>query len=259
MLDITRNPVAVEPPLRRTLRQAAAITAGGQPPVAGDAAGWEPADAIADDRSLLAAQLEPASRNAPGRVAGALWMIEARAWYAAELVAATLLLAGRVPRLDPASVDVLIGPEGQAAAVRPRGTAFHCRAGDRDAGHPDARVAADEPALLAAARDELIAVCGPLVAAVDASGLRRARVAWRSVGDRVVQALGHVGDLTGRRDAAWGMAAAIMAPASPLRVPVAFELRDGASFGYRATCCLSYRDASCERCDSCPVLAPRRR
>ncbi|WP_320668532.1 (2Fe-2S)-binding protein [Patulibacter defluvii] len=245
------------PPLVRTLDDVAALTGSTVTLDDPDEPGWEPADAVAADPARFAAQLDPASRNAPGRRAGALWMVEARAWWAAELVAGTLLEARRVPRLAPDAVAVRIGPEGQAAAVAPRSGGFHCLPDDPDRDHDDARVAVDEAALAAAARDELVAVCEPIVAAVDAAGLRRRRVAWRSVGDRVVQALGYVGDLSGRREQGWRWATAIVDAPGPLRIPFAFELREGASFAYRATCCLNYRDPAEERCVSCPVRAPR--
>jgi FhuF 2Fe-2S C-terminal domain len=129
---------------------------------------------------------------------------------------------------------------------------------DPAAGGRGVAVVADEPALRARARAELIALLTPLVEGLARLRLRGRKALWREAGDRVVQGCLWAGAALDREADAVGLARELLAAGLPLSVPVRVEQGADGPFQQRASCCLAHRvDGPSSVCLGCP-LARRR-
>ena len=122
----------------------------------------------------------------------------------------------------------------------------------------EVRVAGADPR---AAHDELEALLTPVVAAILARRLRAERPLWRAAGDRVGQAVVWAGAAYGDPDRARRLGEAMLAPPSPMHVPLRTELTDeGVPYHVRASCCLYHRVPGAQVCAGCPLRrSPRLR
>ena len=205
----------------------------------GPGEGWLAADALdADLDGLLAGVYDLAGLHHPPL--GAEWLLEHCAWQGASLAVAAAM-DGWVPDLSPGNVLLWFRDGGiwgialrevRAAGVGPR-----------------------------AAHDALEALLTPVVAAITARRLRAERPLWRAAGDRVGQAVVWAGAAYGDVEAARRLGEAMLAPPSPMHVPLLTEAtEDGAPYHVRSSCCLYHRVPGAEVCAGCPLRqSPRLR
>jgi hypothetical protein len=165
-------------------------------------------------------------------------------WYLAAPLVASHLLAGRLPSVRGASVrlDAASRTGTLALAAEPPRTS--------------------SPELLG---DEVIGHLRPLVERVADRRWLEARAAWLGVGDRIVGAFEHVGDLIGQRTRAQADAAALVhRPGSELDSPrhrfATYEHRGvERTVGIRASCCRFYRAPAARYCLTCPLVTEHER
>lgn len=171
---------------------------------------------------------------------GAQWLLEHCAWQGASLAVAAAM-DGWVPDLSPGNVLLWFRDGGvwgiALREVRPAG------AGPR------------------AAHDQLEALLAPVVAAITARRLRAERPLWRAAGDRVGQAVVWAGGAYADPARARRFGEAMLAPPSPMHVPLRAAVSgDGVPFHVRASCCLYHRVPGAEVCAGCPLRrSPRLR
>lgn len=232
------------------LRPPLSARLGDDPP--GD--GWLDCAGAARDERVLDGLLEDvgAVYDTDRRDIMGTRVIEIWTWMVAAPAAATLLTARRLPDLRAA--NVLIDPTLYAVALRRPTVAV--LPGDPAAGHPDARVVADEAALAAELNRALAdAHLAPLVATLNRMTRRPARALWRSAADRVADAFLYAGEQLGRVDEAHALAVASLRDApAPLRARVERRVCGGEPMHVRDGCCLYWRTPSGERCVNCPLL-----
>ena len=199
--------------------------------------GWLAADALAADLDgLLEGIYDLAGvRHAP---LGAEWLLEHCAWQGASLVVAAAM-DGWVPDLSPENVLLWFRDGGVwGLALR------------------EVRAAGADPR---AAHDALEAFLTPVVAAVTARRLRAPRPLWRAAGDRVGQAVVWAGAAYGDPEAARRLGEAMLAPPSPMHVPLRTDVSaDGMPYHVRSSCCLYHRVPGVEVCAGCPLRQSRR-
>lgn len=159
-------------------------------------------------------------------------------WAVACAAAVPWVAARRVPRLHPASVALHLTGTGWPDAVAVLAPGFTCLPDDPEAGHRDARPAADGPALRAA----LLAEVGAHVEAFTA--------AWGRRGGRGPHSL--------RALATDALVAAVLTAAPGARGLVEAEaLLPGGPVPprLRLSCCLAYAVPGAATCVTCPRLA----
>jgi FhuF 2Fe-2S C-terminal domain len=170
---------------------------------------------------------------------GAEWVLEHCAWQAASLTVAALM-DGWVPDLAPERVLL------QARGGSLWGIALA----------PAGGVAAGSPV---AAHDALAGFLGPVVDAVHARRLRAPKALWRAAGDRVAQAFLWCGSAYADPARARALAEAMLAPPSPMHVPLRTGCgEDGSPMHLRSSCCLYHRVPGVEVCAGCPLRQSRR-
>ncbi len=99
----------------------------------------------------------------------------------------------------------------------------------------------------------------PLVEAIAARRLRAPRALWRAAGDRVGQAFLWCAEAFADGDLAARLATRMIAPPSPLHVPLrSARGEDGTPFHLRASCCLYHRVPGAVLCPGCPLRRRRR-
>ena len=100
---------------------------------------------------------------------------------------------------------------------------------------------------------ELVGLLAPAVGAL--GGARSTRALWRSVSDRLAQAVLWVGEATGQRDAATELLADALAAPTLLQAPLRVEqpIDRGPLSRRRTGCCLANRVPSLGRCEDCSV------
>jgi hypothetical protein len=201
--------------------------------------GWLAADALEGELDVLLVGIaELAGIDHPPL--GAEWLLEHCAWQGASLAVAAAL-DGWVPDLSPANV-LLWFRDGGVWGIALR----------------EVRSAGAGPR---AAHDQLEALLRPVVAAITARRLRAERPLWRAAGDRVGQAVVWAGDAFGDPGRARRLGEAMLAPPSPMHVPLQTALSgDGVPFHVRSSCCLLHRVPGVEVCAGCPLRrSPRLR
>ncbi|MGH2946676.1 MAG: (2Fe-2S)-binding protein [Solirubrobacteraceae bacterium] len=208
-------------------------------------AGWVAADALVSDDGpldeMVAAVAHAAGIDHPPL--GAEWLLEHHAWQGASLTAAAMM-SGWVPDLAPGNVLVQFR-EGAIWGIALRGGMV--------------RKLPDEPALVRAGHHALVAHLTPLIDALAARRLRTRRALWRAAGDRVAQACLWCAEAFSDADRATRLATRMIAPPSPLHVPLRTASgEDGTPFHVRASCCLYHRVPGAELCPGCPLRRSRR-
>ena len=204
----------------------------------GPGEGWLAADALEDRIDELVTDVcGLAGLDHPPL--GAEWLLEQCAWQGASLTVAALL-DGWVPDLSPANV-LLWFRDGGVWGIALR----------------EVRVAGADPR---AGHDQLAGLLEPLVTALSARGLRAPRPLWRAAGDRVGQAVVWAGAAYEDPQRARRAGEAILAPPSPMHVPLRIASVDGAPLHLRSSCCLNHRVPGAEVCAGCPLRnSPRLR
>ena len=170
---------------------------------------------------------------------GAEWLLEHCAWQGASLTVAALM-DGWAPDLSPDNVLLWVRDGGVwGIALR------------------EVRVAGSDPR---AGHDQLVALLEPLMASLAARRLRAPKPLWRAAGDRVGQAVVWAGAAYDDPERARRVGEAILAPPSPMHVPLRTGSVDGAEFHVRSSCCLYHRVPGAEVCAGCPLRdSPRLR
>lgn len=164
------------------------------------------------------------------------WYVEKVAWHVGSPLAAGLVAEGVLPRLRAERTWLRFTPYGLAVGMS----------------------AADGVACAPAAAREAATLFGALLAPLIEIAGRRGRVTrtlWRHAGDRLADAFLWSGEAFDRRDEAWRLAEAVLAPGTPFSVPLRFGLDDGDATRVRHTCCLAYRLEDSVACGRCPVAA----
>jgi len=237
--------------LRRALAQIAEARAGGHGLAVEQRsvpeAGWVSARALASDAGPLDEMVAAVARGAgiDHPPLGAEWLLEHHAWQGASLTAAAMM-TGWVPDLAPENV-LLHFRDGAVWGIALRGGPVH-----------ELR---DEAALTRAGHRALSSHLEPLINALAARRLRAPRALWRAAGDRVGQAFLWSGEAFSDADRATRLATRMIAPPSPLHVPLRTARgEDGTPFHVRASCCLYHRVPGAELCPGCPLRrSPRAR
>jgi FhuF 2Fe-2S C-terminal domain len=158
-------------------------------------------------------------------------------WAVACAAAVTWVAARRVPRLHPASVALHLTGSGWPDAVAVLAPGFACLPDDPEAGHRDARPAADGPALRAALLAEVDAHVEAFTAAWGRRGGRGPHSLRALATDALVAAV-----LTATPGARGLVEAEALLPGGP--VPPRL----------RISCCLAYAVPGAQTCATCPRL-----
>jgi hypothetical protein len=149
------------------------------------------------------------------------------------------LVGGRLPSLDGAAVRLDAGSRTGALAL------------------PAEPPRPSTPERLG---DDVVDHMRPLVERVAERRWLEARAAWLGIGDRLVGAFEHVGDLIGQRERAQADAAAIVHRRgseldSPRHRFATYQHRGVVrTVGLRASCCRFYRSAEARYCLTCPLV-----
>ena len=199
--------------------------------------GWLAADAL-DVRldELVTGVCDLAGLDHPPL--GAEWLLEHCAWQGASLTVAALL-DGWVPDLSPDNV-LLWFRDGGVWGIALR----------------EVRVAGSDPRT---GHDALVALLDPLVTALAQRRLRAAKPLWRAAGDRVGQAVVWAGAAYDDPGRARRAGEALLAPPSPMHVPLRTACgEDGTPLHVRASCCLYHRVPGAEVCAGCPLRSSPR-
>jgi hypothetical protein len=205
-------------------------------------AGWVSAETLVNDLDeVVAAVARRAGIDYPPL--GAEWLLEHHAWQGASLTAAAMM-SGWVPDLAPANVLEHFR-DGAVWGIALRGGTV--------------RKLPDEPALVRAGHRALVAHLDPLIEALAARRLRARRALWRAAGDRVAQGFLWSAEAFSDADRAIRLATRLLAPPSPLHVPLRTARGDdGTPFHLRASCCLYHRVPGADLCAGCPLRRSRR-
>ena len=209
----------------------------------GDRGRWTTAAQLAARDGTSLAELMHAYGDAWGvaddRRSQAAFVILDYTWYLAAPLVAAHLLAGRLPSLDGAAL--WLDAESRTGALA---------------------LSDDPPRRSSPERlgEAVVAHVRPLVERLAERRWLGARSAWLGVGDRLVGAFEHVGDLIGQRERAQRDASAIVHRAgseldSPRHRFATFEHRGLArTIGIRASCCRFYRTREARYCLTCPLV-----
>ena len=207
--------------------------------------GWLAADDLVRDDGPLDGMVAAVARGAgiDHPPLGAEWLLEHHAWQGASLTAAAMM-SGWVPDLEPGNVLVKF-KDGAIWGIALRGGAV-CEV-------------RGEEALARAGHGALVAHVSPLLDALAARRLRAARALWRGAGDRVGQAFLWCAEAFGDPARAARLATLMIAPPSPLHVPLRTARGDdGTPYHVRASCCLYHRVPGGGLCVGCPLHRSRR-
>lgn len=230
--------------------------------------GWLRGDALAAGgealERFLAWEGEQAVRS-HGRPARpdvvASFALHRYAWPAGVLFTLPYFLLRRVPRIGLA--DVSFHPEAGRMTVR--SVSFSCLPDDPAAGHPRARVVADEEELRAVVRREAADHLGPVLAAFGPVMRRRARALWGMATDELTEGLWYLGSLLGEEERA-RTEANLLLPGStaPYAGGAAFRDLAGPSGERLATrdrvsCCMYYTLRPQDTCVTCPRVCDEER
>lgn len=160
-------------------------------------------------------------------------------WYVTAPLVAAHLISGRLPSLEGAAVWLDAGSRTGALAL---------------AAAPPCRSSAERLG------DQVAAHLRPLIERVVERHSLGRRAAWLGVGDRIVGAFEHVGDLIGDRERAQADAAAVVHRGgseldSPRHRFSTYE-HGGVerTIGIRASCCRFYRTPAARYCLTCPLI-----
>lgn len=221
----------------------------------GPAAGWVRCADVLDDPAHLPAWLgrvtamvtaHEGGGYVPPAVTPASYLM---GWYldvVASAGASAFAVARRVPELGPAALALHEHPAGYPDGVALLSSRFACLPDDRDAGHPDAEVVADEAALAGVLRDRV------------AEHARAFHAVYRP--EAKISSLQRWGMLTDVLDAALGVddAALVLDDVHPpYTAPTgAYRLTDHRGRAWwgsrRQSCCFFFRVPSGHECFACP-------
>jgi len=218
----------------------------------------EPGDGWLDARDVVREPLDglvaDSTRSAGTALAkvGAQWLLELYAWQGASLIAAAMVGDARVPDLAPRNVLVAI-EDGRPLGIALRGrTALTGLLDDPEPGAVE--IVPDEPALARAGHAALAVHVRPLIEALVAKRLRGPRALWRAAGDRVGQGFLWAAQAFDAPERSARLAALMIAPPSPMHVPIRTETGDdGVPYHVRASCCLYHRTDTPGLCPGCPL------
>jgi hypothetical protein len=208
-------------------------------------AGWLPADELVRDGGPLDGMVAEVARCAglDYPPLGAQWLLEHHAWNGASLTGAAMM-SGWIPDLTPGNVLVRF-EDGALSGIALRGGPV--------------REIRDHTALARAGHDAVVAHVSPLVRALTARRLRAARALWRAAGDRVGQAFLWCAEAFGDAERAARLATTMIAPPSPLHVPLHLARDEhGTPFHVRTSCWLYHRVPGATPCLGCPLHRSRR-
>ncbi|CAL9370830.1 hypothetical protein SUDANB171_00856 [Streptomyces sp. enrichment culture] len=209
-----------------------------------------------DDERILA---DYGQRGRPQVVAS--FALHRYAWPAAVLFTLPYFLLRRVPWLAPEDV-AFHRADGLITAAA--GT-FSCLPDDPLAGHPDARVVADEEALRAAVREAAAAHLGPVLEGFRPRMRRGSRALWGMATDELTESLWYLGSLLGEEERALAEAQLLL-PGGTTPYPGGAAFRDltgpdGAVLRTRdrVSCCLFYTLRPESTCVTCPRMCDSER
>lgn len=214
----------------------------------GPGEGWFPAAELDSSGAVQALLLSRISGMAgpPEDHIRAEWLLESLARAVADLAGSFAVAAHQVPELDPA--NVLLAAEG--GLFRASGVIS------------DDGVESGDPEVLASAiREGFIGLLAPSVEWIDGQGLRPAKTLWHAAADRLAQSLVWSGKAFDRPDLALELTRMAVGPESPdPRLAIRIERAEddyGEEYHLRNTCCLAYRTAGGQLCQSCPLVKDR--
>lgn len=174
------------------------------------------------------------------------WLLESLARAVADLAGSFAVAARQVPDLDPG--NVLLAAEG--GLFRASGLIS------------DEGTESDDPEVLAEAmRNGFAGIVGPTIEWIDGLGLRPEKTLWHAAADRLAQSLVWSGKAFDRPDLALELTRLTVGPENPdPRLAIRVERAEdefGEEYHLRNTCCLAYRTAGGQLCQSCPLVKDR--
>ncbi|MFT4038546.1 MAG: (2Fe-2S)-binding protein [Thermomicrobiales bacterium] len=254
---VSRNPPAVEAPLAQTLarqrrRNPALRVHPGAPQEIG---GASMAAIVAGDPPLLDAHLAAmaAHYETEDREVVARFFLSGVTWHLARAAVGACAREQRVPLLPPPALGVACNAAGFPLALSLASEGFACLPQDPAAQHPAAVVVADEAALMACLRTELVSAVQPLIFALRQRARLGERALWIAAAEACAAAL--VEGLPPGTPSAVAQArvdALLGDPASPLRAHPELVETTG-QFGLLGhDCCAMYRLPGQPYCATCP-------
>ena len=216
--------------------------------------GWFSASELDDSGRVQALLLSRISGMAgpPEDHIRAEWLLESLARAIADLGGSFIVASGQLPDLSPG--NVLLAAEGGLV----RATAVTSDRGFDGGDRPDRDGLAE---LADRFRPGFAGLLEPTVNWLDLQGLRPAKTLWHAAADRLAQSLVWSGKAFDRPDLALELTRLTVGPESPdprLAIPVERAEDDwGEEYHLRTTCCLAYRTAGGQLCQSCPLIKDR--
>ena len=241
-----------ETDLDRTLGRITAASADGYGIIVrqldGPGDGWFPASELDQGgrvQSLLLSRISGLG-GPPEAHISAEWLLESLARALADLGGSFMVAASQLPDLSAGTV--LLAAEGglfRATGMISK-VGFEC----------------EDPAELADRfRSGFTTLLEPTVNWLDDQGLRPAKTLWHAAADRLAQSLVWSGKAFDRPDLALELTRLTVGPESPdSRLAIEIKRAEnewGEEFHLRNTCCLAYRTAGGELCQSCPLVKTR--
>lgn len=174
------------------------------------------------------------------------WLLESLARAVADLGGSFIVAAKQLPDLDPS--NVLVAAEG--GLFRATGIVT-----EQGVGSDDLDLLADR------LRSGFVGLLEPTVDWIDTQGLRPAKTLWHAAADRLAQSLVWSGKAFDRPELALELTRLAVGPGCPdPRLEIRVERAEddwGEEYHLRNTCCLAYRTAGGQLCQSCPLVKSR--
>lgn len=232
-----------------------------------DQAGWLPcAHVLAGDmldrwQALIATELARRHDVAPSQIPAIVPAAYQLGWYAdvtGWTAAALFHRERRVPSCTPEHLAFRLDPDAYPAHVAVLSPSFACLPDDPDAAHPHARVLADEHALAAHLRNQVVGHAHRFFAAWQPGVRLGPRTRWGAISDILDSGPWAAAMEAGDESAGVASAAVLMADAEPPLLPGTRVYQGTDLLGrpfwsrHRHTCCFAYRLPGAQPCFSCP-------
>lgn len=216
-------------------------------------------DALVGDPARLADVLSRIGDDvgSPRADVQASLLLEAYAWTLLLPLLGAVVVERRVPVLEPGSTAVVLRDGLWPDELVLSGTRFVGLPGDPNAGHLDAVAVADEDALAATLRDQVIEHLHHPIGVLASHGRRPQRALWRSVADRLAAAALFAAETVGYVQRGARVASAVLSGPLPLvgRPDYRMIVTSGGPMRVHARqgCCLWWRTRAASYCLSCPL------